>query len=137
MIGAMLYWGEGYKGSHESPAGLVDFANSDPEMIQMFLKFLRAVFYLDESKFRVYLYCHSNQNLKDIMDFWSNLTSIPITQFSKPYIKKDFGSKRVMSHGLVHIRYYDKKLLLEIKKMIDSYKFIYLRRSDSGYSSRL
>ena len=127
-IGAMLYWGEGYKGDIEHPAKNIDFANSDPEMILMFLRFLRNNYSLEENKFRILLYCYSDQNVPELIDFWSKLTRIPFEQFTKPYVRKDFKiNNRKMKHGLIHIRYYDKKLLLEIMKMIDSYKGRYIR----------
>lgn len=126
IIGAMLYWGEGYKGNDNSPAKLIDFANSDPDMIKTFITFLRKVYVLDESKFRVLLYCYSDQNVDELTKFWSRLVNIPISQFIKPYIRKDYkiGGQK-MRYGLVHIRYHDKKLLLEIKKMIDSYRTVH------------
>jgi len=126
-IGAMLYWGEGYKGDDKNPAKLVDFANSDPDMIRVFISFMRKSFYLDEGKFRVLLYCYADQEVSSLIDFWSKTTGISRSQFTKPYIRKDFKEKsRKMKYGLIHIRYHDKKLLLEIKKMIDSYKIKYL-----------
>src|ERR1700733_6822949 len=69
IIGAMLYWGEGYKGNERLPANTVDFANSDNKMILLFLKFLRSVFALDEKRLRIYLYCYSNQDILKIIDF--------------------------------------------------------------------
>lgn len=126
VIGTMLYWGEGYKGNERIPAHGVDFANSDYKMILLFLEFLRKVFILDEKRFRVYLYCYSDQNVSELIHFWSKLTKISKNQFSKPYIRKDFNEKsNKMSHGLIHIRYHDKKLLLEIKSMIESYVLKY------------
>jgi len=120
IIGTMLYWAEGYKGTQRLPAKVVDFANSDPYMIVLFLKFLRDSFFIDEKKLRVFLYCHANQDIKSIISFWSKLTDIPKDQFTKPYIRKDFNEKaNKMENGLVHIRYGDKKLLLEIKNLID------------------
>lgn len=125
-IGSMLYWGEGYKGDEKNPAKFVDFANSDLDMILLFLQFLRNTFKLNEEKFRILLYCYCDQNVNSLITFWSKHTSIPVSQFTKPYIRKDFKiNGRKMKYGLVHIRYYDKKLLLEIKKMIDSYKIKY------------
>lgn len=119
-IGAMLYWGEGYKGDKASG---IDFANSDPEMISMFLKFLRNTYEIDEKRLRVFMYCYANQNLEEIKQFWVRLTKIPIDQFTKPYIRKDFRLYgRKMRYGLIHIRYSDKKLLLEVKKLIEYYQ---------------
>ena len=124
-IGAMLYWGEGYK---SEKSGGIDFANSDPEMISMFVGFLRKIYQLDESRFRVLLYCYSDQNLKELIRYWSDLTLIPIDQFTKPYIRNDYQEKgRKMARGLVHIRYSDKKLLWNIKDSIDFYKGKFLK----------
>jgi len=125
-IGSMLYWGEGYKSEKSS---FVDFSNSDPEMIKMFLKYLRGVYHLDEKKFRVLLYCYANQDISNLIKYWSKLTKIPVNQFTKPYIRKDYNiNGRKMKYGLVHIRYIDKKLLLNIKDSINLYKRKFLRR---------
>lgn len=122
VIGAMLYWGEGYKGTTRLPANIVDFANSDPAMVMIFLKFLRSVYNLDEKKFRIFLYYYSDQDIRTLISFWSKATNIPKAQFTKPYVRNDFNVKsNKMVHGLVHIRYGDKKLLLDIKSMIDYY----------------
>lgn len=124
-IGAVLYWGEGYK---SEKSGGIDFANSDPDMISMFLKFLRGIYQLDESRFRVLLYCYSDQNFRDLIRYWSDLTRIPAAQFTKPYIRNDYREKgRKMERGLVHIRYSDKKLLRNIKNHIDFYKDRFLK----------
>lgn len=119
-IGSMLYWGEGYKSEKSS---YVDFANSDPNMVEMFLKYLRGVYRVDENKFRILLYCYSNQKLNDLIDYWSKLTKIPKKQFTKPYVRDNFNlNGRRMEYGMVHIRYSDKKLLLDIKDSINFYK---------------
>ncbi len=119
-IGTMLYWAEGYKGQDSNST--VDFANSDPSMIKLFLIFVRSVFKPQESKFRVYLYCYSDQNIDTLISFWSKITKIPKEQFSKPYVRSDFKIEgRKMEYGMIHVRYHDKKLLLEIKSMIQSY----------------
>lgn len=119
IIGAMLYWCEGYK---SDKAGGIDFANSDPMMISAFLKFLREVYTINEKRLRVLIYCHSNQDQNKLIKYWSNLTNIPTEQFTKPYVRQDQNKNfRIMEWGLVHIRYCDKKLLLEVKKLINDY----------------
>ncbi len=120
IAGIMLYWGEGSQWAGEK---IVDFANSKPQMIKIFLCFLRDVCGIDESKLRIYLYAYQDQDLKEIMSFWSKLTGIPLKNFSKPYIRKDFKVEKSgkMEYGLIHIRYYDKKLLLLIKQWIEEY----------------
>lgn len=125
-IGVMLYWGEGSKGNDLSRYGVVDFANSDPYMIELFLVFLRKIYIINENKLRVLLYCYSDQNIESLINFWSKLTKISKGQFTKPYVRKDFRKDgRKMKYGLVHIRYGDKKLLLEFKKLIGYYQAKY------------
>ena len=120
IAGTMLYWAEGYKS--EKSTG-VDFANSDPDMVSIFMSFLRSTYKLDESRFRVLLYCYENQNIPELIEFWSELTNIPKKQFTKPYIRKDFKeNSRVMKYGMVHIRYGDKKLLIDLRRIIGEYK---------------
>jgi predicted DNA-binding protein YlxM (UPF0122 family) len=135
IAGLMLYWAEGYK---SEKGASVDFANSDPRMIKVFISFLRSVYRLDENRLRVSLYCYSNQKISSLVDFWSELTNIPKNQFTKPYVRKDFRENgRVMKYGLVHIRYSDKKMLIDLMKKMSYYIESFMRRSDSGYSSGL
>ncbi len=134
LAGLMLYWSEGHKSS--TSVG-VDFANSDSDMITIFVKFLREIYKVDEKRFRVLLYCYSDQNIPALIDFWSKLTKISRKQFTKPYVRKDFRKDgRKMKYGMIHIRYADKKLFLCIMEAIDLIK-LKMRRSDSGYSRRL
>lgn len=126
-MGAMLYWGEGFKGNENSKITTVDFANSDPSMILMFLEFVRSVYKVEEKKFRVLLYCYADQDINFLIHYWTGITAIPSSQFSKPYVRKDFRKDgRKMKYGLIHVRYNDKKFLLEIKNLIDSYKRKYI-----------
>lgn len=123
IIGSMLYWGEGYKAGKCST---VDFANSDKDMIILFLKFLRKVCGVDEKRLRVYPYLYANQDIRECINFWSEITKIEKGQFTQPYIRKDYDENKIgkMPFGLVHIRYSDKKLLTLIKKWIDEYKYL-------------
>jgi len=108
LAGLLLYWSEGYKSSKSSG---IDFVNSDPEMIFVFINFLRKIYKVDEKRLRILLYCYTDQNIPKLIDFWSKLTKIPKSQFSKPYIRTDFRKDgRKMEFGMIHIRYADKKL---------------------------
>jgi len=121
IAGIMLYWAEGNKQCGRN--WTVDLANSNPEIAKLFLKFLRTICGVDEKRIRVLLYCYANQNSEVLKKDWSKMTDIPLTQFTKPYIRKDFLPEKSgkMRHGLVHIRYSDKKLLLQIEEWIKDY----------------
>jgi len=120
IAGIMLYWGEGSQWSGET---IVDFANSNPVMIKVFLNFLRKICGIDEKKMKVYLYCYGNQDIYKLINYWRKVTGINKSQFTKPYVRSDYRSDKSgkMQYGLIHIRYYDKKLLLTIKKWINEY----------------
>ncbi len=111
----MLYWGEGSKRAKYC----VDLANSDPNIVILFTIFLRKIYRVDENKFRVLLYCYPPHDPGELIDYWSTLTHIPKSSFTKPYIRKK--SRLIhdkMPKGLVHIRYYDKRLLQLILREI-------------------
>ena len=124
IAGIMLYWAEGAKISLTTAGSkLVDFANSDPKMVELFLKFLREICGVDEKRLRIYLYCYANQDISKLKRYWHKITKIPFSQFTKPYVRQDFDPKKSgkMKYGLVHVRYSDKKLLLQIEKWVKQY----------------
>jgi len=51
------------------------------------------------------------------------MLNVPANQFTKPYVRTDFQESKVdkMPHGMIHIRYADKKLLYLIKELIKKY----------------
>ena len=118
IAGLMIYWAEGAKISTKRRSCTVDLANSNPEMIRLFLKFLREICRVDENRLRVFLYCYADQDIEGIKSFWSNTTKISLDQFTRPYVRQDFTLEKSgkMKYGLVHIRYNDKKLLLLLDK---------------------
>ncbi len=95
VAGIALYAGEGSKRD-----GTVSFANSDPRMIAFFCAWLRRFFDIDESRLRVKLYLHEGLDLEEAVAFWSRLTSIPASQFSKPYRAAPDPSIRLSKHPL-------------------------------------
>lgn len=124
MAGVFVYWAEGakYRGMNGKSC-TVDFANSDPKMISLFLRFLREICRVDEKKLRVQLYCYSNQDIEVLKSYWYKVTKIPLKRFIKPYVRNDFLPEKIgkMKYGLVHVRYVDKKLLRQIDEWIKNY----------------
>lgn len=118
IAGVMLYWAEG-----TLKRSTVDFANGDPRMVKIFLKFLREICGVDDRRLRVYLYAYEYQDIEKLKSYWCNVTAIPKEQFTKPYIRvgSPNNSDRKLLYGLVHIRYNDIKLLGIIRDWIDAY----------------
>lgn len=95
VAGAALYAAEGAKTD-----GAVKFANSDPRMILFFVTWLRRFFCIDESRLRVRLYLHEGLDLAAANAFWSDLTGIPVAQFTKPYRAVADPSIRTSKHPM-------------------------------------
>jgi len=126
LIGAMLYWAEGYK--RETASG-VDFANSDPDMAALFFCFLRSRYILDERRLYFSVYHYSDQNLAKITRFWSKKLGVSVSVFRHSYKRQDPKTQaRKLPYGVLHIRYNDKKLLRDVLSLIESYKRKYVLR---------
>ncbi len=99
---SMLYWAEGNK-----VRGVLQFANTDPRLILLFVSLLRQCYTLDETKFRIRLHLHYYHKVKKIKLFWSNLLNIPITQFGKIYRKSRSKEKTFRRNfgGICFVKY--------------------------------
>ena len=121
ILCSLIYWCEGSKNIR----GGVIFTNSDPSLVKIFLKLLRASFFLDEKKFRICIHLHDYHNSKKQRIFWANETKIPEIQFIKPYRKLNTG-KRIKEgyNGCVSVRYHDtviaRKLLMHGKAFLEN-----------------
>ncbi len=112
VICALLYACEGKK----SPYSGVSFANSDPHLMKLFLHTLRSSFCLDERKFRVQIHVHSYHNKNVQILFWSKVTGVPMSQFIKPYEKKNSGSNKKEGYpGCANVRYHDVTISRELR----------------------
>jgi len=116
LLCSMLYWAEGAKDTK-----CMTFINSDPKMISTFLTLLRNGFNINESKFRALVHLHEYHNKMEIKKYWSSITQIPLTQFSRNYIKPHTKKRtREGYKGCISIRYYDYKIALELRSVYNS-----------------
>ncbi|MBA2643261.1 MAG: hypothetical protein H0U82_10080 [Actinobacteria bacterium] len=81
VAGAMLYWAEGDKGSRNSAR----LTNSDPDLLVMFVRFLRTYFELPNEKLRVTcnLFADHLDRQVEIEQFWLDLLELPRTCLCK------------------------------------------------------
>lgn len=118
IIASLSYECEGGKNNF----GVVEFTNSDPVLVSLFLGGLRKSFKLDETKFRVVMHLHSYHNEDKEKKFWSEVTSIPESKFTKTFQKQESGiNKKVGYRGCVQIKYFDvsiKRTLLASKAIL-------------------
>ena len=115
---ALLYWCEGGKGWKEG----IRFVNSDPMLIQSFLKLFRSTFDVDEKKFHLLMHLHDYHDEQKQKVFWSNLTKIPKNQFYRTF-HKSHTKKRIKENypGCVALHYNNLKIARELKAIYKAF----------------
>jgi len=91
LIGISLYWAEGFKKDTQ-----VGFANSNSDMINLYLKWLKECFGYKNNDLipRVTLNISHRHRVKKVEKYWSEITKIPIENFRKPFFQR-FKWKKV------------------------------------------
>ena len=115
---AMLYLGEGSK----TRRGSIMIGNSDPKIINLFLRLLRYCYYIDEKKFRCTVQCRADQNIKKLEKFWAKITGIPLNQFYNARVdSRTIGqkSRNLDYKGVCRIDYFSADIFNEILKIIE------------------
>ena len=85
ILGSGLYWAEGCKKNRRTV-----LVNSDPKMINIFVKWLRECLGIDKDR----IYCHVSINqdhafrIEEVEKYWSKVTRIPRKAFTKVSYKK-------------------------------------------------
>lgn len=104
LVGTALYWAEGAKRKRWS----VCFANSDPRMVKIIMRFFREICFVDENKFTARVHLHPNIKENKTIAFWSRITEINKKQFSPSQTQISKSSKRKrnphqLPYGTLHI----------------------------------
>lgn len=109
IAGVALYWAEGFKNRHESRLG---FCNTDPTMIKFYLHWLEKSFSIGKRDLVARLTLNTSYEKKtgEIERYWSELTGIPLSQFTKPFYQKTIWKKQFTTenyYGVLRIHVKD------------------------------
>lgn len=87
IAGAIAYWCEGEKAKpHRRSYGGVNFINSDPGLLLLFLRFLNSVG-VPRAQLRYRVHIHETAGVAAATHYWCNLADASPEQFVKPNIK--------------------------------------------------
>ena len=119
FTGVSLFWAEGGKREKWK----VVFVNSDPQMIEVMMKFFRKICKVPEAKFILVLHLYPNIDEADAKSFWSKITGLNLTQFRKTQTKITISSKykrpiNRLPYGTLHISISDASLNKKMKGWI-------------------
>lgn len=108
-LGIGLYWGEGNKLNRYS----VRLGNTDPELLNTFVRFLVELYGVDRSMLRFGLQLFSDIDTDKALGYWCNKLDVKPSQFYRitVTISGSIGTYRKKSeHGVVTVYYHNKKL---------------------------
>ena len=119
LVGAALYWAEGYKKSRWA----LQFSNSDPLMIKLMMKFFQKICRVPKAKIKANVQIHPNVTSEAAINYWSKISKIPKTQFTKCYSRLTPSSKQkrpfnTLPYGTLRIAIYDTQMTSKIKGWI-------------------
>jgi transcriptional regulator with XRE-family HTH domain len=119
LIGVVLHWAEGNK----TQPNRVQFANSDSNMVTLYLRFLREIIKIPDEKMIVSIRIHPNINMSTAIKFWSKATKLPrerfhiVRQISRASQgKRPFNS---LPYGTLDVRFSGRPKFYQIKGWID------------------
>ncbi len=121
LIGAALYWAEGYTASTHSFV----FANSDANMIKLMMHFLIKVCKIPLNKMRGRVNIHPHLDVESAQRHWARVSGIPLRHFHKPLLAVSKASKqkrKTLPLGTFRIVVSDVVLCSKIKGWIEGIK---------------
>ncbi|MEU8917034.1 hypothetical protein [Streptomyces nigrescens] len=87
LIGVGLYWSEGSKSKPYRLSERVIFINSDPDMIRVYLAWLRLLG-VSMERLRFHVHIHESADVEAAEQFWADLTGVAPSAFGKTTLKK-------------------------------------------------
>lgn len=102
LVGAALYWAEGRKN------GSMSFANSDPAMVALYMRWVREVLGVTEEHltFVVYAYLDCGLSYEELVSYWCRIAGASPEQFLSPTLSDKKGStkrRHRLPYGTLHI----------------------------------
>jgi len=116
LITASLYWAEGAKKDFS-------FANTDPEMVRLFINSLRSNFNVTNEEITISIRLYEDLDKNKAIDFWSNIVGFPLV--NNVHINLLKGKKQgKLPYGMCRVRVrkaskLHKLMFSIIKRMID------------------
>ncbi|MBT2441931.1 hypothetical protein J7E93_17815 [Streptomyces sp. ISL-36] len=87
LLGVAPYWAEGTKSKPYRRQERITFINSDPDMIKLFLDWLRLLGVEDE-RLRFYVHIHETADVGAAERFWAEIVGRDTASFNKTSLKK-------------------------------------------------
>lgn len=121
LIGASLYWGEGQKNFGKNY--YISFSNSDPEMVRIFMKFLKDILGIHRDIIRFSISAHLRVDRMASRKFWASVVDVPIEKiYYYLAVSKASNGKRprnLLPHGTFQIRVNRRREFFKVRGLVD------------------
>jgi hypothetical protein len=122
LAGCMLYWAEGSKDRNT-----VKFTNSDPDLVSLFVRFLRACYDVSPERITLSVNCHLNNGLElaEIEAWWLERLGLPGASLRKSTVNRASSASRwrrnVLVYGTVSVSVHSTAIVQSIYGAIQQY----------------
>jgi hypothetical protein len=120
VIGCMLYWAEGGKTERSK----IDFANSDADMIKIFMKFLREELLIPDEQINIQIYCYAQNNEERLIveNYWRDQLQLPsLILYATQVLEGTEAKHNRLSMGVCSIRIHSTEYTQHIYGAIQEY----------------
>lgn len=125
LIGAALYWAEGYKNFNTARRNYpyIGFSNSDPQMMRVFIAFLKDALGIGSEKLRLEVHIYPQQSLSEACTYWHQVTEIS-EDWIKAYVAVSPASRgkrpnNLLPHGTAYLRINNRQEFFKVRGLID------------------
>ena len=105
----------------------VRFSNSNPALVKIFVKFLKAICGVENDRIKMSLIVYPDIPQKSAKEYWSKFLDLPVDQFTKTTVLKDrnnYSTKKHSEFGTITIYVHNTKLLGIIKEWAREYAHV-------------
>ena len=120
-----MYWCEGSKRKRDRR---VEFVNSDPDMLRVFMRYLRFK-RVEERRIRARMMIHIQDVEDECREFWQGVTGLGESNFISTVVRPQGKAKKHLPYGVLTIRYNSVELLSEVKSDIKNLTDILVSRT--------
>lgn len=122
VSGISLYWGEG-----DSKLGNpLRLSNTNPQMIMVYIRFLRVVMGIPDSKIRIGLILYPDLSDEECKIFWSKTMDLPIENFMKTQFIEGHHPTKRLAHGICMVVVNSRAAKLKMLTWIDFFAKQYI-----------
>ena len=117
MMGSMLFWAEGTKNRNR-----LELVNSDPNMLLLWMRFLREELHVDDEIIRLRIHVHEQTNIETAETYWTELLGLSRQALMKTHVKDGSDTRlNTLTYGICAVSIQRTELAMHVYGAIQEY----------------